>query len=143
MGKLIHICPQCHGSVEYEDAESLYDVALRHAPLCKGQQPPQAFLKVTDVLPPEAFKGNLVTMEEILDREVLVREMSWQESTFKEDAQYLSLTIEWEGEAKTLNTGAERVVQVFKQLKPEVLPVYVCFEKITLPNGRRVYRVKV
>ncbi len=143
MAKAIHICTRCGKTIEYDDSETLYEVALRHAPSCAGPEPPRVYRKITDVLPPDAFKGNLVSMEEVLGQEVLVIDMSWQESTFKEDAQYLQLTIEWEKEAKILNTGAERVVQVFKQLKHESLPVYVCFEKITLPNGRRVYRMKV
>jgi hypothetical protein len=143
MAKAIHVCTRCGEAIEYDDSVSLYEVALEHASNCKGPSMPREHKKITDVLPPEVFKGNLVTMEEILGLEVLVIDMTWRDSTYQEDAQYLSLTILWENEARILNTGAERVVQVFKQLKHEALPVYVCFEKITLPNGRRVYRVKV
>jgi len=50
--------------------------------------------------------------------------------------------VEIDGEDFLLNTGAERIIQAFRQLRAEDLPVVVCFEKVKTAKGRRIYRIK-
>jgi len=136
-----YTCPKCQAVITHEDNADLYEVVAGHFPSCHPAQAAPAIKRITDVLPPEVLKGNLITMDEIIDREVLVTAMAWRESTFKEDAEYLSLTLEIDGEEKALNTGATRVCSVFKVLPAESLPIYVRFSKIVIPGGKRVYVV--
>lgn len=114
---------------------------LLGAPAAKAPaQKEPAFLK--DVVPKEALLGNLLSMDEVVDKLVLVKSFELKESTFKEDSQYLSATIELDGQEYVLNTGAARVLQVFKVLSQDRLPVFVEFEKVQIAGGRRVYRIK-
>ena len=99
-----------------------------------------AFVK--DVVPKEALQGNLLTMDEVIDKLVLVKSFELKESTFREDSQYLSFTIDLDGQEYVVNTGAARVLQVFKALKKEDLPAFAEFEKVQIAGGHRVYRLK-
>lgn len=142
MTKERFICKACGQEVEYELTDDLYDVMFHHQAKCQGKVEARETRRIEDVLPPEAFRGNLITMDEILGEYVLITDVAWHDSSYKEDEKYLSLTIVKDGDERTLNTGAIRVVQVFEQLTLSQLPIYAYFEKIQLPNGRRVYRVK-
>ncbi len=137
-----HVCPKCLAVITYEEGADLYEVVADHILFCKGAPAVVPHKRITDVVPPEVMTGNIVSIESVLEQELLVTAFDWRDSTFKEDASYLSLTILIEGEEKTVNTGAERVIAVFKSVDPGALPIYCAFEKIQLPNGRRVYRVK-
>lgn len=137
-----YTCSQCGMDIQYEAGADLFQVAIDHLPKCSGKVATPVHKRITDIVPPDILAGNFITMDELLNQEVLVTGIEWKESTFKEDTDYLTLTIELDKEEKKLNTGAERVVAVFKAVKPEDLPVYCAFEKIQLPNGRRVYHVK-
>lgn len=142
MGVKIYTCPQCGQTITHDENAEVYQVVIDHLAKCPGTASKPAYKRITDVVPSEVMAGNIISVDSILDREVLVTYITWKESTFKEDADYLSLTVLIDGEEKQLNTGAERVVQVFKAVDPAALPIYCAFEKIQLPNGRRVYRVK-
>jgi hypothetical protein len=134
-------CSQCNETIEYNETDDLYAVIAGHLAACKGagQKPPRP--RLSEVVPEEAIKGNLVTIDDILDKLVLVKGLTWRDSSFKEDQEYLSLIIDLDGEEKTLNTGATQVLGAFKALKAEDLPVYALFEKVARPDGKRVYRV--
>lgn len=135
-------CPKCTKVFKGDIWEPVADDYSKHiAAGCVPSAPPQ-YKNVADVVPEEVLKGNLVSMEDLIGKVLLVKEFVLRESTFKEDTDYLGITVDVDGEEKVVNTGAERVVQVFKALDPLLLPLYVIFEKVILPNGRRVYRVK-
>lgn len=134
-------CSQCHETIEYNEDDDLYAVIAGHLATCKKTSPKPTRPRLSEVVPEEAIKGNLITIDDILGRPVLVKDVTWRDSSFKEDQEYLSLTIDLDGEEKTLNTGATQVLGAFKALKLEDLPVYALFEKITRPDGKRVYRV--
>lgn len=139
--KAEHLCPKCNQVIEYDDeTENLYDVALRHIGDCK---PPETALvpNLVDSLPDEALKADLISVEDVLDKPILVKGFAFHDSTFKEDTEYLSLEVEVDGKAKVLNTGAERIVHAFKYVKFDQLPAYVTFEKVVTSAGRRVYRI--
>jgi hypothetical protein len=141
-GMKSYICPQCHQVVNYDESADPFEQAAKHLETCSGAKLEKRYPRITDVVPPAVMKGNLITIEELLGKEVLITGLDWKESTFKEDTDYLSLTVEVDGEEKVLNTGAQRVVAVFKEVKLEDLPIYAAFDKITLPGGKRVYIVK-
>ena len=134
-------CGQCKEVIEYNEQDDLYAVIAQHLAICKGSHPKTTWPRLSEVVPEEAIKGNLITIDDILGKPVLVKAMAWRDSSFKEDQEYLSLTIDLDGEEKTLNTGATQVLGAFKALKSQELPVYALFEKITRPDGKRVYRV--
>lgn len=137
------ICPRCGGVIDYNPSEKgAYEVILDHAPACPGRVTKLEVKRIEEVVPKEVLEGNFISIEEVLGKYIMVISIDWKDSTFKEDTQYLSLEIEVDGEPKILNTGAERVLQVFRTVKAELLPLYVCFEKLQLPGGRRVYRIK-
>ncbi len=139
--KAEHLCPKCNLVIEYDDEqENLYDVALRHITDCK---PAEAVARpnLVDDLPDEAKKADLVSVEDVLGKPILVKGFTFRDSTFKEDTEYLSLEVEVDGEDKVLNTGAERIVHAFKYVKYDQLPAYVTFEKVMTKAGRRVYRI--
>lgn len=136
-----YTCTKCGEIVEYPDGEDLFEVALSHGATCQARQTPPVKRRLADVVPESAIKGNLVTIDDILGKEVLVVDLTWRDSSFKEDQEYLSLTIQVDGEEKTLNTGATQVLGAFKALDTANLPVYAVFEKVTRPDGKRVYRV--
>jgi len=138
----IYTCPVCHQDINYDENDNLLEVAVAHVPKCPKLVSSTPHKRITDVVPPEVFKGNFISMDELLDQEVLVKGMDWQASSFKEDAEYLTLTVEVDGEERKLATGAGRVMEVFRAVKITDLPIYCAFEKIQLPNGRRVYRVR-
>ena len=142
MATKTYICPECRAHILYDESVSIDSVALEHIKECAALTGPPAFKRITDVVPPEVLKGDFIAIEDVLDKEILVREITWHPSSFKEDEDYLSLTVEVDGEERKLNTSAGRVVEVFKAVKPEDLPIYCSFEKVQLPGGRRVYRVK-
>lgn len=134
-------CPVCKTELKSGlEGDPYLDMAL-HLTVCPGVAAEKPHKRITDVVPEEALKGNLITMDEILDKDILVTGMTLRESSFKEDQDYISLTIDLGGEEKVVNTGAVRVVQAFKAAKAEDFPFYAKFEKIQLPNGKRVYRV--
>jgi len=135
-------CPQCNKKIYYSEEKNLYIVMAEHLTKCPSAHERPAYQRITDVVPEDVLRGNIVTMDEILGKEILIKAIGWQDSTFKEDAEYLSLTIDLDGEEKILNTGATRVIEVFKHVGDNNLPIYASFEKVTLPGGRRVYRVK-
>lgn len=139
-------CPHCEAKLEAPTWDALAKAAQEHEKSCPRLAVPQAgppARNITEVLPPEVLRGNLVTMEDELEKLILVTDFIFRDSTLKEDATYLSLTVEIDGETKVLNTGAERVVQAFRALQHKDLPVYVTFEKVATTAGRRVYRIKV
>lgn len=137
-----YTCPKCKQKVEYDEEQNIAEVVDAHLANCPEAPEATPYHRITDVVPEDILKGNIVTIEEILGKEILVKDISWHDSTFKEDAEYLSLTIDLDGEEKVLNTGATRVVEVFKHVDEKDLPIYVSFEKVTLTGGKRVYRVK-
>lgn len=137
-----YTCPQCNQTVEYEKEQNIFEVVAGHLAKCPKTAKLTPYHRITDVVPEEVLKGNIVTMEDILGKEILIKALNWQTSTFKEDAEYLSLTIEIDGEEKIVNTGATRVIEVFKHVDENDLPIFASFEKVTLPGGKRVYRVK-
>lgn len=141
MAQAYHFCSQCGVNVEYDDEkETLYDVAIRHIPNCTpAVKAPYANL--LDKLPHEAKQANIVGVEEVLGKPILVKGFTYRDSTFKEDTEYLSLEVVVDGEDKVLNTGAERIIHAFKYVKLEQLPAYVTFEKVMTKAGRRVYRI--
>ena len=136
------VCPQCKKEFSYEKPDELSQIIFDHG--AKGcVEVLTKIFNLTEVLPKEVIEGNFLTMDDAIDHLLLVKDFSLKESAFKEDTQYLSLTVEVDGEDYMLNTGAERIVQVFKQLPHEKLPVYVTFEKVMTKAGRRVYRIKI
>lgn len=135
-------CPQCNQIIHFSEEENLYIVMANHLSTCPSAQEQPVYKRITDVVPEDVLRGNIVTMDEVLGKEILIKAIDWQDSAFKEDAEYLSLTIDLDGEEKILNTGATRVIEVFKHVGEKDLPIYTSFEKVTLPGGRRVYRVK-
>ena len=135
-------CPKCGEVLTFEAPQTMYDAFIDHISKCPQKVPVKVVKRITDVVPEDALKGNLITMDELLGQDILITGMIWRESSFKEDTDYLSLTLELQGEEKVLNTGAERVLQAFRAVPPDSFPFYATFEKIQLPNGRRVYRVK-
>ncbi len=137
-----HVCPKCQASISYTEDADLYEVVADHIAHCPGAPLSTKAHRITDVVSPEVMKGNIINIDDILGQEVLVTGITWRESTMKEDAEYLSLTLDMDGVKKVLNTGAERVVAIFRTLLPADLPIYCAFEKIQLPNGRRVYHCK-
>lgn len=137
-----YTCPKCKQTMEYDEVEDIFAVISDHLNKCPGAEKQLAYKRITDVVPEDVLKGNIVTMDEILGKDILIKDIAWHESTFREDTEYLSLTIDLDGEEKTLNTGATRVIDVFKYVDMKDLPIYASFEKVTLPGGRRVYRVK-
>jgi len=122
--------------------EELMRQVKEHDLECGEEKPKAMAPRIEDLVPEEVIRGNLITMEDVLDRDILVKAMTFKDSAYQEDAQYLSLTVEVDGEEFILNTGAERVIQAFRHLKAEDLPVVVCFEKVKTSKGRRVYRIK-
>lgn len=139
--KAEHLCPKCNQVIEYDDEkENLYDVALRHLGDCI---PPEAAAapNLVDILPDEAKQADLISVEDVLGKPILVKGFTFRDSTFKEDTEYLSLEVEIDGKDKVLNTGAERIVHVFKYVTLDQLPSYVTFEKVVTTAGRRVYRI--
>jgi hypothetical protein len=137
-----YLCPGCKQPIEYDEVEDLYTVVSSHLSTCKPLPETVKPRRITDVVSKDVMEGNLITMDEIVDQETLITGIAWRDSTFKEDETYLSLTVQINEEERTLNTGAIRVIQVFRAVDPKDLPVYACFEKIQLPNGHKVYRVK-
>lgn len=137
-----YTCPQCKQTIEYDEEQNIFEVVADHLAKCPAAAKPIQYHRITDVVPEDVLRGNIVTMDEVLGKEILVKGIKWADSTFKEDAEYLSLTIDLDGEEKVLNTGATRVLEVFKHVDENDLPIYSSFEKVTLPGGRRVYRVK-
>ncbi len=142
MAAKTYLCPKCHTVINYTEEDDLYGVVADHISHCAAPAPVPAHKRITDVVDEQTMKGNIINIDDILGQEVLVTGIDWRESTMKEDAEYLSLTLDMDGVAKVLNTGAERVVAVFRAVKASDLPIYCQFEKISLPNGRRVYHVK-
>jgi len=141
MAKAYHFCPQCGQSIEYDDEkETLYDVAIRHLPQCNPAEKAQ-YENLVDKLPEEAKRADLISVEEVLDKPILVKGFTYRDSTFKEDTEYLSLEVEVDGEDKILNTGAERILHAFKYVLLDQLPAYVTFEKVSTKAGRHVYRI--
>lgn len=134
-------CSQCKAAIEYKETDDLYMVITQHLATCKGTGQTPTRPRLSEVVPEEAIKGNLITIDDILGKPVLVKDVTWRDSSFKEDQEYLSLTVDLNGEEKTLNTGATQVIGAFKALKLENLPVYALFEKVTRPDGKRIYRV--
>lgn len=135
-------CETCGKVIEGEQWELVAHDLVEHAKTCQAKPVTAKVKTISDVVPKEALEGNLTTIEELLGKLVLVTGMTLQESSFKEDTNYLSLTIEVDGEEKVLNTGAARVLSAFQALDPEQLPIYATFEKVAIPGGRRVYRVR-
>lgn len=142
MAELIYTCPQCRQVVTYNEQDDVFVVVSNHLLQCPGKPPTPGYKRITEIVPPEIMKGNLIAIDDILEKEVLVTGMDWHSSSFKEDEEYLSLTVTVDGEEKILNTGAGQVVAVFRSVNPENLPVYCSFEKVQLPTGRRVFKVK-
>lgn len=142
MATKTYTCSHCGVVIEYLADADLYDVVATHIGHCAGAPAVAKPKRITEVVSEEVLKGNLVTMDEILEQEILVTAVAWRDSTYKEDETYLSLTVELGGEKRTLNTGAVRVIQVFRALDPKELPIYAMFGKISLPNGHKVYIVK-
>jgi len=136
------ICPRCGTRMVARTLEELRQQVKEHAEECREEIPKAMAPRLEELVPEEVIKGNLITMEDVLDRDILVKAMTFRESAYKEDAEYLSLTVEVDGEEYILNTGAERVIQAFRHLKAEDLPVVVCFEKVKTAKGRRIYRIK-
>ena len=91
---------------------------------------------LTDILPPGVIEGNIISMEEVIDKEIIVTEFTFHDSLYKEDQQYLSMEITLNHIPYILNTGAERIIQVFQMLGPDKLPVSLTFEKVTSGSGR-------
>jgi len=135
-------CSLCGWRGEAGTLEDLQRAVAAHEKKCTEGGVLGRPRRISEVLPPEVLSGNLLTIEEVLEKDLLVVDFTFKESTFREDAEYLSLKVELEDEEFTINTGATRVVQVFRQIKKEDLPLWVTFEKVILPGGRRVYRVK-
>lgn len=138
----IYICPDCHKELPIKGSQTLDEVALEHLNECPFVVQRPTNKRITDVVPPEVLAGNIITIEEILGAEVLVTNIDWHESTFKEGGEYIELTLNIGGEERKLNTGATRVVEVFRAVDLKDLPFYCSFEKVQLPGGKRVYRVK-
>jgi len=136
------VCPDCHQTIYYGEGENLYIVMANHQKKCPSAQKQPTAHRITEVVPDDVLRGNFVMMDELLGKEILIKAISWQDSTFKEDAEYLSLTIDLNGEERILNTGALRIIDVFRYVNNKDLPMYASFEKVTLPGGRRAYRVK-
>lgn len=136
-------CKFCGAIIVPVDGATIYEAIQDHGATCPGATGGLAGRDIKDFLPPEATEDNLVGMEDVLGKRILVTELTWRDSTFKEDTQYLSLTVQVDGEEHTLNTGAERIVQAFKFLDPSHLPLYVTFEKVVTKANRRVYRLKL
>jgi len=142
MDEFTWTCPVCNEVLATDSWERLGLMLTTHKEKHEtGQAAAVPWLK--DVVPEEVLKGNLVTMDEVIEKVILVKDFSLKDSTFKEDTFYLSLVIEVDGEERILNTGAERIVQAFKQVDKGKLPVYVTFEKVMSSGGRRVYRIKL
>lgn len=138
----IYICPDCHKELPIKDSQTLDEVALEHLNECPFVVQRPTSKRITDVVPPEVLAGNIITIEEILGAEVLVTNIDWHESTFREGEEYLELTLFIGEEERKLNTGATRVVEVFRAVNLKDLPFYCSFEKVQIPGGKRVYRVK-
>lgn len=134
----------------YDPVENTYEVVcpMGHYPdeaELTGEGQPAAAGKIraiTDVLPDEVIRGNLIPMEEVIGREIVVTNFTLKDSAFAEDQQYLSMEIALDGRPYILNTGAERILSAFRLLEHEDLPVSVTFETAKTVAGRRIYRIK-
>lgn len=138
----IYICPDCHKELTIKTNQTLDEVALEHLSECPFVVSRPTAKRITDIVPPEVLAGNIVSIEEILGAEILVTNINWHESTFREGEEYLELTLNIAGEERKLNTGATRVVEVFRAVNLMDLPFYCSFEKVQIPGGKRVYFVK-
>lgn len=136
-----YICQKCHRVVDYDETRPLDDVVIEHLTNCLRTTIQPAGKRITDIVPEDILKGNFVSIDDILGQEVEILDIKWADSTFKEDEQYLTLTINVEEEERKLNTGASRILEVFKHIDVADLPFYAKFEKVILPGGRRVYKV--
>lgn len=136
-------CPRCQEKVGYADDANLHEVLVAHAATCPvpAATTPKTPKNVVDLVPKEVLDGNLLSMDDIINTPVLVTAMSWRESSFKEDTNYLQLEIELDGKKSILNTGAERIIRAFEYIKKEDLPMFATFEKVTTRNNRRVYKI--
>ena len=146
-GHIFGNCEACGALLRGTTLKELILAVDEHNLTCPGAKPPpppgdKVARPITEMVPPEVLRGTLVGMDEVLDKLLLVKDYRFRESAYKEDTEYLSLTVDLDGEERIVNTGAERVVLFFKYLKPEDLPVFVTFEKALTKQGRRVYRVK-
>jgi len=133
-------CDKCGVEVARTDLDEFKSALEAHKASCPGPGKPVRDIK--EVVPEEAVRGNLITIEEVLEREIVVEDFELRASAFREDQQYLSMKIRLGGEEFTLNTGAARILTAFQFLKKEDLPVKMTIEQVKLPGGRRVYRIK-
>lgn len=136
-----YICQKCKKVIDFDEIRPIDEVVIDHMTNCACTPVQPVGRRITDIVPEDIMKGNFLSMDDILGKEVLITEMEWIKSAYREDEQYLTLSLEIDGETKKVNTGATRVVDVFKHVDELDLPIYARFEKITLPNGRRVYKV--
>jgi len=135
-------CPNCHVTLQAPTSEELSQKQERHSASCRRAPPHPQARRIEDIVPREILNGNLMTIEEVLGKDVLVTGFRFKESGFKEDSQYLSLEVKVGDEEGVINTGAQRIIPAFRQLSPADLPVLVTFEKITSKGGKRGYRIK-
>jgi len=135
-------CGKCGIRIVASTPEELMRQVKEHDVVCGGGKGEVSVPRIEDLVPEEVLRGNIITMEDVLDRDILVKHMTFRNSAYQEDAQYLSLVVEIDGEDFILNTGAERIIQAFRHLRAEDLPVVVCFEKVKTAKGRRIYRIK-
>lgn len=98
---------------------------------------------ITEVVPAEALRPNLITTEEVLGKEIIVTDLTYRDSSFHEDQQYLSLNIILNKQSYILNTGAQRIISAFEFLSKDNLPISMTLEKVKLATGKRVYRIKI
>jgi len=142
MTELFWVCPHCETRVTVKENQDYAPTIGEHLATCP-KRPKQTIPNITDIVDRETLEGNVILMDDIIDQRILVKDFSLKDLSFKEDTLSLSLQIELDGEDYMLNTGAERVVQVFKTIAHDQLPFYLTFEKVHTSAGRRVYRIKV
>jgi len=97
--------------------------------------------RISEVSKKPAFEGEPITIEDILDEEVLITGFASRVSQFEDREFYLVIQVEHEGKKKVLTTGSQVVMDAFDSITPEDLPLRGKFIKIEGAKGRRYYQV--
>jgi len=140
MAEFRWVCDHCGLEIVSHNLDEFKEALEAHQASCTA--PPKPARDIKEVVPEEAVRGNLITVDEVLEKEIIVEDFELRPSAFREDQQYLSMKIRLKGEEFTLNTSAARILTAFQFLKKDDLPVKMTIEQIRLPGGRRVYRIK-
>lgn len=105
------------------------------------EEEPLPLKRVSEVSEHSRYEGQAITIDEILDEDVVILAFQSRKSQFEGRETYLAIQVEHEGVKKVISTGSGPIIDALDGITPDQLPLIARFVKQKSKAGRRYYSV--